>query len=100
LRSSNSLEALEIVRRLMVDLLVISRALNGVTREARALQPDSRCLDDDRCGSMRSRTPSSRLLHHESDVDRALAAENAAVAAAWHRRCARFVVQLTATERR
>jgi hypothetical protein len=40
LATLNSLEALEIVRRLKVDLLVISPALDDVTRDARAFQPD------------------------------------------------------------
>ena len=40
LATLNSLEALEIARRLKVDLLVISRAQNDVARDVRALQPD------------------------------------------------------------
>jgi DNA-binding NtrC family response regulator len=40
LATLDSLEALEIARRLKVDLLVISRAQNDVARDVRALQPD------------------------------------------------------------
>lgn len=40
LATVNSLEALEIVRRLKVDLVVVSRALNDVTPDVRTLQPD------------------------------------------------------------
>ena len=40
LATVNSLEALEIVRRLEIDLVVVSRALNDVTPDLRALQPD------------------------------------------------------------
>jgi PleD family two-component response regulator len=40
LATLDSLEAVEIVRRLKVDLLVISKALKDVTRDVRALQPE------------------------------------------------------------